>query len=136
MVEISVDYMGDLYCEVEHKSSGNKFKTNAPVDNKGKGDFISPTDLVAASIASCVSTIMGIKANELGVDLKGMNITASKIMTNSPYRRIDKLILKITFPNKLNDREFQILSNVVNICPVTKSLSKDIKLDYNFDFKS
>jgi len=135
MVEISVDYMGDLYCEVEHKPSGNKFKTNAPVDNKGKGEFISPTDLVAASIASCVSTIMGIKANELGVDLKGMNITASKIMTNSPYRRIDKLILKITFPNKLNDKEFQILSNVVNICPVTKSLSKDIKLDYNFDFK-
>jgi uncharacterized OsmC-like protein len=79
---------------------------------------------------------MGIKANELGVNLEGMNITASKIMTNSPYRRIDKLILKITFAKRLNEKEFQILSNVVNICPVTKSLSKDIKLDYNFDFKS
>lgn len=135
MVEISVDYLGDLYCEVEHKPSGNKFKTNAPIDNKGRGEFISPTDLVAASIASCVSTIMGIKANELGVDLEGMNITASKIMTNSPFRRIDKLILSITFPKKLNEKEFQILSNVVNICPVTKSLSSDINLEYKFDFK-
>ncbi|MFN3194818.1 MAG: OsmC family protein [Chlorobiota bacterium] len=136
MVEISVDYLGDLYCEVEHKPSGNKFKTNAPVDNKGKGDFISPTDLVAASIASCVSTIMGIRANDLGVDLKGMNITASKVMTDMPFRRIDKLILDIKFPHQLSDKEFQILSNVVNVCPVTKSLSNDINLEYSFSFNN
>lgn len=136
MVEISVDYLGDLYCEVEHKPSGNKFKTNAPVDNKGKGDFISPTDLVAASIASCVSTIMGIRANDLGVDLEGMNITASKVMTDKPFRRIDKLILDIKFPHQLSDKEFQILSNVVNVCPVTKSLSNDINLEYSFSFNN
>jgi putative redox protein len=136
VVQISVDYLGDLYCQVEHKPSGNKFKTNAPVDNKGKGDYISPTDLVAASIASCVSTIMGIKAKELGVNLEGMNITASKIMTNVPFRRIDKLMLDINFPIELNKKEFDILSNVVKICPVTKSLSSDIKLEYNFSFNN
>lgn len=134
MVKISVDYLGDLYCNVVHTPSGNSFKTNAPVDNKGKGEYISPTDLVAASIASCVSTIMGIKAQEKQIDIVGMNITASKIMTNVPFRRIEKLILDITFPNKLEDDDFKLFSNVVKTCPVTKSLTSEIELEYNFNF--
>jgi|APTNR8051073442_1049403.scaffolds.fasta_scaffold05659_6 putative redox protein len=134
MIKISVDYLGDLYCNVVHTPSGNSFKTNAPVDNKGKGDFISPTDLVAASIASCVTTIMGIKAEEKNIDIKGMNITASKIMTEIPFRRIDKLILDITFPHRLNEVDFKLLSNVVKTCPVTRSLTSEIKLEYNFNF--
>ncbi len=134
MIKIRVDYLGDLYCNVVHTPSGNSFKTNAPIDNKGKGDFISPTDLVAASIASCVTTIMGIKAQDKGIDIKGMNITASKIMTEVPFRRIEKLILDITFPNKLNDENFKLLSNVVKTCPVTRSLTSEIKLEYNFNF--
>lgn len=134
MIKISVDYLGDLYCNVVHTPSGNSFKTNAPVDNKGKGDFISPTDLVAASIASCVTTIMGIKAEEKNIDIKGMNITASKIMTEIPFRRIDKLILDITFPYRLNEVDFKLLSNVVKTCPVTRSLTSEIKLEYNFNF--
>lgn len=134
MIKISVDYLGDLYCNVVHTPSGNSFKTSAPVDNKGKGDYISPTDLVAASIASCVSTIMGIKAQDKGIDIKGMNITASKIMTEVPFRRIEKLILDITFPHRLNDEDFKLLSNIVKTCPVTKSLTTEIKLEYNFNF--
>lgn len=134
MVKISVDYLGDLYCNVVHTPSGNSFKTNAPIDNKGKGEYISPTDLVAASIASCVSTIMGIKAQEKKIDIIGMNITASKIMTNVPFRRIEKLILDIRFPNELNDSDFKLLSNVVKTCPVTKSLTSEIDLEYNFNF--
>ena len=133
MVKISVDYLGDLYCNVVHTPSGNSFKTNAPVDNKGKGDYISPTDLVAASIASCVSTIMGIKAQEKVLDIVGMNITASKIMTNIPFRRIEKLILDITFPNPLEQEDFKLLANVVKSCPVTKSLTSEIELEYNFN---
>ena len=136
MVKISVDYLGDLYCNVVHTPSGNSFKTNAPVDNRGKGEYISPTDLVAASIASCVSTIMGIKAQDKGIDIKGMNITCSKLMTEVPYRRIDKLILDITFPHKLDDDDFKLLSNVVKTCPVTKSLTSEIKLEYNFKFRT
>lgn len=135
MIKISVDYLGDLYCNVVHTPSGNSFKTCAPVDNKGKGDYISPTDLVAASIASCVSTIMGIKAQEKGIDLVGMNITASKIMTNVPYRRVERLILDITYPNALSDEDFILLSNVVKTCPVTKSLTSEIELEYNFKFR-
>ncbi len=134
MIKISVDYLGDLYCNVVHTPSGTTFKTNAPIDNKGKGDYISPTDLVAASIASCVSTIMGIKAQEKGIDIKGMNITASKIMTEVPFRRIEKLILDITFPHKLNEEDFKLLSNVVKTCPVTRSLTSEINLEYNFNF--
>ena len=136
MVKISVDYLGDLYCNVVHTPSGNSFKTNAPVDNMGKGEYISPTDLVAASIASCVSTIMGIKAQDKGIDIEGMNITCSKVMTEVPYRRIDKLILDITFPHKLEDDDFKLLSNVVKTCPVTKSLTSEIKLEYNFKFRT
>lgn len=134
MVKISVDYLGDLYCNVVHTPSGNSFKTNAPLDNKGKGEFISPTDMVAGAIASCVSTIMGIKAQEKNIDIVGMNITASKIMINEPYRRIEKLILDITFPHKLDESDFKLLSNVVKTCPVTRSLSPDVKLEYNFKF--
>lgn len=134
MVKISVDYLGDLYCNVVHTPSGNSFKTNAPVDNKGKGEFISPTDLVAAAIASCISTIMGIKAQERNIDLKGMNITVSKIMTNVPHRRIDKLLIDITFPHRLDEEEFKLMSNVVKTCPVTRSLSPDIKMEHSFKF--
>ncbi|MCB0701679.1 MAG: OsmC family protein [Candidatus Kapaibacterium sp.] len=134
MVKISVDYLGDLYCKVTHTPSGKSFKTNAPIDNKGKGDEISPTDLVAASIASCVTTIMGIKANEKNIDIEGMNITCSKIMTNVPFRRIDKLILDITFPHPLIEDDFKMLSNVVKTCPVTRSLTSEIELEYNFNY--
>jgi putative redox protein len=133
-VRIDVDYTGDLHCRVTHSLSGQSFITDAPVDNQGKGDHISPTDLAAASIASCVATIMGIKAKNNNIDIEGLKISAEKTMVNKPFRRIGKLSLKIVFPRRLEEKEYQLLANVVKICPVTRSLSSDLELEYDFSF--
>ncbi|MFP4528066.1 MAG: OsmC family protein [Candidatus Kapaibacterium sp.] len=133
-VRIDVDYPGDLHCKVTHAPSGNSFMTDAPLDNRGKAEYISPTDLAAASIASCVATIMGIKAQDNNIPLEGLRISAVKEMVNEPFRRIGKLTLDIVFPHKLNDKDFKLLANVVKTCPVTRSLHPDIVLVYNFSF--
>lgn len=138
MVQIDVEYLGDLHCKVTHAPSGQSFITDAPVDNEGKGEMISPTDLLAASIGSCISTIMAIKAKQKGLNIDGLKISVLKEMTNLPFRRVNKLYLKITFPNKLADNDFKLLSNVVNICPVTKSLREEIEVipEFYFDQKN
>lgn len=135
MVEINIEYKGNLHCEVEHAPSGQKFTTDAPVDNRGKGEFISPTDLAAASIGSCIATIMGIKAEDNKIDIKGLKIKVTKEMKPNPGRRIKKLTVDITFPNKLNEKEFSIMRNVVKTCPVTNSLRDDIEVVPIFNFK-
>ena len=134
IVRIDVDYLGNLNCKVTHSSSGQSFLTDAPLDNQGKAEYISPTDLLVASIASCISTIMGIKANQNDINIDGMKVEAFKEMANEPYRRISKISLKFLFPNKLDDKQFKLLSNVVKICPVTKSISPDVELDVTFDY--
>jgi uncharacterized OsmC-like protein len=133
-VQIEVNYLNDLMCEVIHTPSGNKFLTDAPLDNNGKARYISPTDLLASSIASCVATIMGIKANANGIDLSGLKIIVSKEMVNEPFRRIGKLELEIYFARKYSDKEFSILENVVKTCPVTRSLLPEIEISYKFSF--
>ncbi len=134
MVKIDIDYLGDLMCEITHTPSGNKFLTDAPIDNNGQARYISPTDLLAASIGSCIVTIMGIKANANSIDIKGMKISIFKEMINDPFRRVSKLTLEINFPNKLNEKDFEILSNVVKTCPVTRSLLPEIELEYSFKY--
>lgn len=135
MVKIKSEYLGDLSCKVTHTPSGNSFKTDAPLDNRGKARFISPTDMLAGSIASCVSTIMGIKAKDNNIDINGLEILAYKEMKNDPYRMVKKLTLEITFPYQLNNKDFNLLSNVVKTCPVTRSLHPDIELEYHFKTK-
>jgi putative redox protein len=134
MVKIEIEYLGDLMCEVTHSPSGNKFFTDAPLDNQGQARYISPTDLLAASIGSCVATIMGIKAKANNIEIKGMKILTFKEMINTPFRRVNKLTLEIIFPNKLNNKDFELLSNVVKVCPVTKSLLPEIELEYSFKY--
>ena len=135
MVKIDVEYLGDLHCKVTHAPSGNGFLTDAPLDNQGKAEYISPTDLLGGSIGSCIATIMGIKARDLGADIEGMTIEVSKEMVTKPFRRVGKLSFIITFPKALSDEHFKILSNVVNTCPVTRSLSPEIELVREFKFK-
>ncbi len=74
MVNISIKYTGHLHCDAEHGPSHAKLATDAPTDNKGKGEAFSPTDLIATALGTCISTTMGIKAEELGVSLKGMTV--------------------------------------------------------------
>ncbi|PYL22338.1 MAG: osmotically inducible protein OsmC [Verrucomicrobia bacterium] len=88
MVGVSVKYTGNLHCDATHGPSQSKISTDAPTDNKGKGEAFSPTDLVATALATCMSTTMGIKAQELGVDLRGMSVSVQKEMSKDAPRRI------------------------------------------------
>ena len=132
MVEIFVEYLGDLHCKVKHGPSGQEFLTDAPLDNEGKAEYISPTDLLATASASCITTIMGIVARNNNIDIKGLKVRAVKEMINVPFRRISKLMIDFDFPKELNDKEFALMSNVVKICPVTRSLSPDIEFEVHF----
>lgn len=135
MVKISVEYLGDLMCSVEHTPSGNKFLTDAPLDNRGQARYISPTDTLCGSLASCVATIMGMRAQDHNIDITGLVINAFKEMINEPFRRVGKISFEIIFPNKLEEKELTIMKNVVKTCPVTRSLHPDIELEYDFKFK-
>lgn len=134
MIKIYIDYLGDLHCEVKHGPSGQTFLTDAPVDNQGKGEFISPTDLAAASIGSCVLTIMGIAAKNNNINLEGASVVVTKEMMTEPIRRIRRLTLDFTFKHRFTDKEFAIISNVPKTCPVTRSLHPDIEVVTNYFF--
>jgi|YNPMSStandDraft_1061717.scaffolds.fasta_scaffold00007_35 putative redox protein len=135
MVTINVEYLGDLHCKVTHEPSQTCFLTDAPLDNQGKAEFISPTDLTAASIASCIATIMGIAAKSRNLDIKGLKIAAKKEMINKPLRRISAIYLDIDFPIELNDDEKNVFINIIRNCPVSRSLHPDIKIDVIFKIK-
>ena len=84
MVKVTVEYRGDLHCVAKHGPSGAALETDAPVDNQGKGEAFSPTDLVGAALGSCMATIMGIYARANGIPLEGMRLEVTKEMTPSP----------------------------------------------------
>ncbi|PKL86908.1 MAG: osmotically inducible protein OsmC [Ignavibacteriae bacterium HGW-Ignavibacteriae-1] len=134
MVKIHVEYLNDLHCQVTHGPSGQSFLTDAPLDNQGKAEYISPTDLLAASIGSCIATIMGIKARDLGVDLGGLKIDVTKEMVHDPHRRVGKLTLEIQYPRRFDPKTQEILNNVVKICPVTRSLDPKVIFEPIFSF--
>jgi len=98
-----VTYLGDLRAESTHIKSNNTFLTDAPLDNNGKGEAFSPTDTVATGLASCMLTVMGIKARNMGVDMSGTTAEVTKTMASEP-RRISKIEIVINFPFKANDK--------------------------------
>lgn len=127
-------YLGDLRTENEHLRSGQKFISDAPIDNQGKGEAFSPTDLVATALSGCIMTIMGIKARDKGLDLSGTIIQTTKIMANDP-RRIGEIVVEITLPrNDFSAKDRQILEAVTKTCPVALSLHPDIKQTVKFNW--
>ena len=98
MVNISIRYDGDLHCSATHGPSQSKLATDAPTDNKGKGESFSPTDLVATALGTCITTTMGIKADSLGVDLRGMTVSVKKEMSKDSPRRIVGLPSEVHIP--------------------------------------
>ena len=132
MVEIDVTYEGGLRCRAVHGPSQCEVLTDAPVDNHGKGESFSPTDLVATALASCVSTIMGIYADKHNIDLQGMKVHVEKHMSSDAPRRIVKLPLKVTVPVQLDDRHRTAIEKAAAHCPVHQSLHPDI--DSTFEF--
>lgn len=130
----SVLYTGALRTECTHLSSQSSFETDAPTDNNGKGERFSPTDLMATSLATCMLTVMGIKARSLGFDLDGIQVDVEKIMKADP-RRVGGINLFYSIPEKLQHleaRQIAILKNVAETCPVQKSIHPDI--DMNIDW--
>lgn len=134
MVGIDIEYLGDLRCMAVHGPSGSELLTDAPADNQGKGELFSPTDLAATSLGTCIATIMGIAARDRNIDIAGMKISVTKEMMNEPVRRIRKISLDFVFPRKLSDREFALLSRVVDHCPVTRSFSPEVEIERSFSF--
>jgi uncharacterized OsmC-like protein len=126
MVNISVKYTGDLHCDATHGPSQSTIATDAPADNKGKGEAFSPTDLVATALGTCISTTMGIKAQELGVDLKGMTVSVGKEMSSNGPRRIVALPSEVHIPLPADSPHRQVLEHTALNCPVHKSLPPEI----------
>ncbi len=132
MVSISVKYTGDLHCDAVHGPSNAKIATDAPTDNKGKGEEFSPTDLVATALATCMSTTMGIKAQELGVDLRGMTVSVQKEMSRDAPRRIAGLPSEVHIPLPKNSPHREVLEQTALNCPVHKSLPVEINRPTKF----
>ena len=126
----TVVYNGDLRTTCTHLRSGSDFETDAPIDNNGKGERFSPTDLMATSLATCMVTVMGIKAKTMGFDLDGIEINVEKIMKADP-RRVGGINLTFQIPDELKDMDEKnktILKNVGNNCPVMHSISPEIEV--------
>lgn len=128
-----VIYRGDLRTECEHLQSGNKMITDAPIDNKGKGEAFSPTDTVATALASCMLTIMGIKAEEMGVDISGTFAEVTKTMAANP-RRISKIQIDFHFTSSFSKKETSALENAAQTCPVIYSLHPEIEKVISFSY--
>lgn len=130
-----VTYMGDLRTSCEHIQSKSKFITDAPLDNQGKGEAFSPTDTVATALASCMLTIVGIKARDLNLKVEGAYAEVTKTMAADP-RRISGIKIAIAFPNSYDEKERKILERAAKTCPVLHSLHPDIVLDISFQYES
>lgn len=128
-----VIYTGSLRTEAEHLKSGAKIITDAPTDNHGKGEAFSPTDSVATGLASCMLTVMGIKAEELKVNLKGTTAEVTKTMAANP-RRISKVEIMINFPETYSEKARKILENTARTCPVMQSLHPDMEKLISFKY--
>ncbi|PRX41935.1 OsmC family protein [Salegentibacter salegens] len=128
-----VIYTGSLRTEAEHLKSGAKIITDAPTDNHGKGEAFSPTDTVATALASCMLTVMGIKADDLKVNLKGTTAEITKTMAAEP-RRISKVEIVITFPETYTPKSQKILEHTAKNCPVLESLHPNMEKIISFNY--
>lgn len=128
-----VNYLGDLRCECIHIKSSETVITDAPEDNNGKGKAFSPTDSVATSLASCMLTVMGIKAEELKVEIVDSAAKVSKVMASEP-RRISEIHVELDMKGNCDKRTQLILERVAQTCPVNQSLHPDIVRKINFNW--
>lgn len=129
-----VTYLGDLRTTSVHLQSGTEILSDAPKDNHGKGEAFSPTDLVANSLATCMMSIMGIKARDLNVDLTGSTVEVTKIMQAEP-RRIAKISTVLNMNIVADDKTKTILERAAMTCPVMLSLHPDIEKEITFNWK-
>lgn len=123
----SIIYNGALSCAAIHVQSKTEIETDAPTDNRGRGERFSPTDLTATSLGLCLITTVGIKAMDMGINIEGSELDVTKIMSKEPPRRIVQVDVIVRFKSEnVSDLDRQYLENVGNTCPVAKSLHPDI----------
>lgn len=134
--QIASIYQGHLRTQATHLASQNQIFTDAPLDNNGKGETFSPTDLVCVALGSCMATIMGIVAQRENIDLQGLTWKTTKIMADSP-RRIAEIRIEFFVPANilLSDKDKQKLENAARTCPVALSLSEQIKQSVTFFYE-
>lgn len=132
MVQIQLEYQGDLHCKAVHGPSGVEVTTDAPKDNQGRGESFSPTDLVSTALGSCILTIMGIMARTLNIDIAGTTATVDKEMASVPVRMIHKLSVKIHVPHSISAENREKLERAAHSCPVHKSLHPDVQQPIEF----
>jgi putative redox protein len=123
----SIAYTGNLRCEAQHIQSGTIIESDAPTDNRGKGEKFSPTDLLCVSLATCMLTTMAIKAGELQVDITNSKADVTKHMLSDP-RRVGKIEVAVSLPENGNESDRKILEKTGDNCPVMKSIHPDIEL--------
>ena len=134
MITSTVVYEGNLRTRATHQFSQNEIFTDAPIDNNGKGQAFSPTDLLATSLSSCMLTIIGIIANREGFSIDGTKSEVTKIMASEP-RRVSEIQVKFYFPkNNYSEKEIKIIQNAAMTCPVAKSIHPEIKQNIEFHF--
>ena len=126
MIEMHAVYHGELRCAATHMPSGTVLITDAPVDNHGKGESFSPTDLMATALGTCILTTMAIAAGVLGVDITGSTITVNKVMKNKPIRMLESLACVITIPVVATEQQKEKLEHAARKCPVHNSLHPDV----------
>lgn len=134
MVNIQLEYQGELHCKATHGPSGTELNTDAPKDNQGRGESFSPTDLVATALGACMLTIIGIAARTRNIDISGATASVEKEMTAAPPRRIDRLTVKIHVPHAPSLAVREKLERAAHACPVHKSLHPDVHTHIEFNW--
>ena len=127
-----MEYQGDLHCASVHTPSKTELATDAPIDNQGRGESFSPTDLIATSLGTCMLTTMGIVARTLNVDLTGATAIVEKEMTSTAPRKINRLIVSIQVPRTTTPENQERLENAAHTCPVKRSIHPDIETPIEF----
>ncbi len=126
-----IEYTGNLRCTARHIQSGSIIETDAPTDNHGKGERFSPTDTLSMALATCMLTTMGIKANDMGVNIDGASAEMTKHMAADP-RRVAGIDVKVKLPKQKDVKSQTILERTGTNCPVAKSIHPDIKLNIEY----
>jgi uncharacterized OsmC-like protein len=134
MKTTKIVYQGELRTESTHLLSGSKITTDAPLDNNGKGEAFSPTDLLATSLGCCMITIMGIVASRNNINIEGTSMDITKVMKTDP-RRVGEIIVEFTMPkNNYSDKEKKLLEHAARTCPVALSLSEVLQQTVIFNY--
>ena len=136
MPTVKTTYLGDLRTNSTHLQSGNQLITDAPTDNMGKGEAFSPTDLLATATGTCILTTMAIVAQRDGIGLSDSEVEVTKIMTQTPPRRVARLEINLKMKSNvvLSDEQIKKLENTAHKCPVSLSLHPDVEQILTFEW--